>query len=570
MFSYSTPGRKLLVYANSGYHIPHITIFCKILAFDFQWPLVVFQANWSKFSSHAFSSGMFSSTPFEFRRYLDFKFGKILIGLAGVWLQMIRIYIFEMVMWSLTSFVTIISSRWIIFDSHWFEGPYVTFNVFLIILGDIEKGWENTGLFPDTQLILPVYPYGTLGYQKQPLATKWLDGQLQWNIKYTKITIFGESAGSASVHFQLLTPYSKGLFHGAIMQSGTALSPWATGRLFKYTATELAKRFSCPIESEELVRCLQKVDHRRLDEMYYYFMGWNSQPFYFAPRIDGDFIPDEPATLLKNGNYTNVPVIMGSVKDEGALESAEMYTFPILIKRLQDQFKQNGPISLMLLEDEDPVNTAAKVYSRYLNGVFINDHNADNLTQLYTDRLFLISLDWSAELMAPHGPVYTYELHHKGEYGYTSLMHLLGLRLPQANNWVSHGDDLMYVLDILGQSWLKLNTPEDLAVREIFTTTWTNFARTRIPTPDNRLGVNWTVTGGKEALCHLNILPTPQMKKDQRQTIRKFWESLPLRINKLINGRCIYNGENKSRTNNTDAYISNKLIFDDSIFNLCK
>ena len=53
---------------------------------------------------------------------------------------------------------------------------------------------------------------------------------VQENIAYfggnpNSVTIFGESAGSLSVAMHLLTPKSNGLFHKAIMQSGTAIAP---------------------------------------------------------------------------------------------------------------------------------------------------------------------------------------------------------------------------------------------------------------------------------------------------------------------------------------------------------
>ena len=41
-----------------------------------------------------------------------------------------------------------------------------------------------------------------------------------------KVTIFGESAGAMSVFYHYLSPQSKGLFHGAIAQSGTATSTY--------------------------------------------------------------------------------------------------------------------------------------------------------------------------------------------------------------------------------------------------------------------------------------------------------------------------------------------------------
>lgn len=72
---------------------------------------------------------------------------------------------------------------------------------------------------------------GNAGMKDQVLALKWV----QRNIKRfggdpNNVTIFGESAGGASVQYQVLSPLSKGLFHKAIVQSGSALNPWARGR----------------------------------------------------------------------------------------------------------------------------------------------------------------------------------------------------------------------------------------------------------------------------------------------------------------------------------------------------
>lgn len=39
--------------------------------------------------------------------------------------------------------------------------------------------------------------------------------------------VFGESAGGASVHYHMVSEMSKGLFHKAIVMSGTVHAPWA-------------------------------------------------------------------------------------------------------------------------------------------------------------------------------------------------------------------------------------------------------------------------------------------------------------------------------------------------------
>lgn len=41
------------------------------------------------------------------------------------------------------------------------------------------------------------------------------------------MTVFGQSAGGASVNYLLLSKLSEGLFHKGISMSGSALNPWA-------------------------------------------------------------------------------------------------------------------------------------------------------------------------------------------------------------------------------------------------------------------------------------------------------------------------------------------------------
>ena len=71
---------------------------------------------------------------------------------------------------------------------------------------------------------------------------------VQENIAYfggnpNSVTIFGESAGSLSVAMHLLTPKSNGLFHKAIMQSGTALAP-SWGMITPKHAVEYAGEYT--------------------------------------------------------------------------------------------------------------------------------------------------------------------------------------------------------------------------------------------------------------------------------------------------------------------------------------
>lgn len=37
-----------------------------------------------------------------------------------------------------------------------------------------------------------------------------------------------------------------------------------------------------------------------------------------VPRVDGDYLPDHPANLVREGRYNKVDVISGVCRDEGA------------------------------------------------------------------------------------------------------------------------------------------------------------------------------------------------------------------------------------------------------------
>ena len=69
---------------------------------------------------------------------------------------------------------------------------------------------------------------GNYGMLDQVLALKWVNENIKnFGGDPNKVTIFGFSAGGASVGLHLLSPLSKGFFHGAISESGVDLSPWS-------------------------------------------------------------------------------------------------------------------------------------------------------------------------------------------------------------------------------------------------------------------------------------------------------------------------------------------------------
>uniref|UniRef100_A0A914PUA6 Carboxylic ester hydrolase n=1 Tax=Panagrolaimus davidi TaxID=227884 RepID=A0A914PUA6_9BILA len=107
------------------------------------------------------------------------------------------------------------------------------------------------------------------------------------------VTIFGESAGGASVSWLTLNPETKDLFSRAIPMSGSALAPWAHTNEVVETSLKLIEAAGCQNLSN-VKECLKskstdeiKVATSKFAKTVLKADGVNLANFH--PRIDGDF-----------------------------------------------------------------------------------------------------------------------------------------------------------------------------------------------------------------------------------------------------------------------------------------
>lgn len=118
----------------------------------------------------------------------------------------------------------------------------------------------------------------------------------------------------------LLSPLSKNLFKRAIMQSGSALVPWAVFSQDEaiLNTFELAKNVGCPYNYSKIsqtIDCLREKDAEYLVKKES-DVKHNIVEFPFVPVVDGHFFVDEPKILLEKGEFKNTDILMGSNKEE--------------------------------------------------------------------------------------------------------------------------------------------------------------------------------------------------------------------------------------------------------------
>ncbi|XP_013103438.2 juvenile hormone esterase [Stomoxys calcitrans] len=321
------------------------------------------------------------------------------------------------------------------------------------------------------------YP-GNYGYLDQVLALQWVrDHITNFGGDPESVTIFGMSAGSMAISLHLASPLSKGLFHKAILMSGSASNHFHIDNV--YWTRKLAKELSCPqYNPADMVECLREISWKTIVnkcsewEPYSFInMKWNYE-------VDGKFLPKHPSQIFKGGIYNKVPMIVGFAKNELDYSVYHQENNSRLLHDLSVSFDLYAP-EIFLYEPE-PAGVASHKSRRLWNFYMgrhsneINATNIENFGEIFSDAILGHGIHRLVNLVYRDTPVYYYRMDYVGRRS-------LYLDNNGTARGIGHADDLQYVMPGLWYGPQFAENDPDVFMVDRLTQLWTTFATTGHP-----------------------------------------------------------------------------------------
>jgi para-nitrobenzyl esterase len=349
---------------------------------------------------------------------------------------------------------------------------------------------------------------GNEGLLDQIAALEWVRREIaRFGGDPGKVTIFGESAGSISCSLLLTMPRARGLFHQAILQSGppTLVGPPA---MSSRVAQAVLEKLGDAAGSAARLRELPPDTIRRAQAKVILEMGLETRGMPFRPCADGDLVPVDPLASIGDGCARDVPVLVGTTRDEmklfALLDPASLtLDAPTLLRRCERNLAGHAQ------ELIDGYRAA-----RSARGEPISP--SELWFAIESDRLFRIASMRLAELQRAHQPrTYTYCFTWESPY----QGGVLG---------AAHALDIPFVFGTQDRPELAAFTgsgPAARALAERMQDAWLAFARTGDPAHPGLPA--WPAYDGERRATMLlgagcEVVDAP------RETERRLWDAIPL------------------------------------------
>lgn len=308
---------------------------------------------------------------------------------------------------------------------------------------------------------------GNYGLMDQISALKWVQKNIaQFGGDPDNVTIFGESAGAQSVSEIMAAPSGDGLYHKAILESGTSSynaihlkdSPVSNVRSAESVGADLLSPAVSETASAADLRAIPTAQVSELALQRPDLTG------YYLPVVDGKILPRMIGQSIQDGSVNHVPILAGYNSDEATLFYDGIQS-PTILK---------SPITGTLKEREAAfaeafgLNRAKALQALY--GMDSDDNWPRGATDMLGDDLFGVHMRFLGKKNA--------------EAGQPTWLYFFTRVSPSKTQTIGayHAAEISFVFD----SHLPISplTPEDLVLTQAMGQYWTNFAKTGNPNSD--------------------------------------------------------------------------------------
>ncbi|EDV20449.1 uncharacterized protein TRIADDRAFT_31923 [Trichoplax adhaerens] len=363
----------------------------------------------------------------------------------------------------------------------------------------------------------PIEP--NLGLLDQQLALKWIRNNIaKFGGNPQNVTIAGNSVGAVSVGLHTMSQGSKGLFHRIIMESGAPIMPqfyYVDFKIPNIVFQKVAQLSNCSRSTAaQIVTCLRALTMKELLTAQLTTMA--TYPLGFVVVAGGQFLPDSPETLLKNGQYEKVNTMLGTTTDDGSIF--------LQVNRYQN-IGQGLPRAVFLgtiagyfaAYSQQSRSAIEYQYTKYAKE---NDPiaNRDEINKLFNDFFFVAPADKCARKYSADGvSTYYYEFAFRTQLS-TAFPPYMG---------VTHTMEVPYVMGypINRPSSFSANfTSEDVAVSRDIMQIWGSFIKHGTPTMASS-AAQWPMYNANNA-SYFKISNQSEIRKDYLSDRVAFWNKL--------------------------------------------
>ena len=205
-------------------------------------------------------------------------------------------------------------------------------------------------------------------------ALQWIKQNIaQFGGDPDNVTIFGQSGGGGKVTSLMNAPSAKGLFHKAIVESGSYLTGFTEPSISKRVAAALLEELQL---QPSQVDSLQTIPYEKLNAagkkalskvgaalkaegktLPQFGLGW-------GPNLDGSFLPYQPTDAAAVEIAKNVPLLVGSTKNEFTpfIPGAKLASMDDLKANLQKKYGDKADAYMAAVKKAYPETTKPADY----------------------------------------------------------------------------------------------------------------------------------------------------------------------------------------------------------------